>query len=122
MDRALTDGRGATLLYRKWPVESDAALDRQAYVLRPESAIAIAEAIVRASRAVAAGRNAALAAVRRLRGARRSAGLKVHPRELSWLDRIEKTVETIPDSEAELIAEMTVTVDTTRLVPADYAL
>jgi len=103
-------------------VETDAALEPQAYVLRPESAIAIADAIVRASTAVAAGRNSALAAVRRLRGARRDTGLKIHPRELSWLDRIEKTVETIPDNEAEFIAEMMATVDTTRFVPADYDL
>ena len=94
----------------------------QAYVLKPESAIAIAEAIVRASTPVAAGRNAALTAVRMLREAQSGGRLKIHPRELSWLDRIEKTVETIPENDAEFISEMMARVDTTRFVPADYDL
>jgi methanol--5-hydroxybenzimidazolylcobamide Co-methyltransferase len=122
MNRALADGPDAALLYRKWLVDSDAALDPQAYVLKPESAIAIAEAIVRASTPVAAGRNAALTAVRMLREAQSGGRLKIHPRELSWLDRIEKTVETIPENDAEFISEMMARVDTTRFVPADYDL
>src|SRR5262249_10191081 len=66
MTQALAQGRDAALLYRQWLVNSDAALDPQAYVLTPESAIAIAQAIVGAPTAVAAGRAAALTAVRRL--------------------------------------------------------
>ena len=43
MNEALADGRDAALLYRKWMVSSDASRDPQAYVLTPESAIAIAQ-------------------------------------------------------------------------------
>ena len=122
MNQALAEGRAGALLYQKWLVNSDAALDPQAYVLKPESAIAIAHAIVNAPTPVAAGRNAALTAVRLLREARKNGQLKIHPRELSWLDRIEKTVENIPESEAEFIGEMMGSVDTTKFVTADYDL
>lgn len=122
MNQALADGPAAALLYRKWLVDSDAALDPQAYVLKPESAIAIAQTIVNASTPVAAGRDAALTTVGLLREAQRAGQLKIHPRELSWLDRIEKTVETIPESESGFIDEMMGRVDTTKFVPADYDL
>jgi methanol--5-hydroxybenzimidazolylcobamide Co-methyltransferase len=122
MNQALADGRDGALRYRNWLVNSDAALDPQAYVLKPESVIAIAKAIVNAPTQVAAGRNAALTAVRLLREAHKEGRLKIHPRELSWLDRIEKSVETIPESESEFIGEMMGRVDTTKFVAADYDL
>ena len=122
MNQALADGRDAALLYRKWLVDSDAGLDPQAYVLKPESAIAIAKAMVNAPTPVAAGRNAALTAVQMLREAHSAKRLKIHPRELSWLDRIERSVGTIPENESEFICEMMGGVDTTKFVPADYDL
>ena len=72
MNQALADGRDGALLYQKWLVDSDAPLDPQAYVLKPESAIAIAQAIVNAPTPVAAGRDAALTAVRLLREAQKA--------------------------------------------------
>ncbi len=122
MNRALADGWNAAMLYRKWLVDSHALLDPQAYGLTPESAIAIASAIVKAQTPLAAGREAALTAVRLLQDAQKDSRLKIHPRELSWLDPIQKTVETIPDDEAEFIGEMMGCVDTTRFVAADYDL
>ena len=77
MNAALADGRDAALLYRKWMIASDAAKDPQAYVLTPDSAIAIAQAIVKAPDDYGAGKAAALTAIHLLRqanrdGARRS--------------------------------------------------
>jgi len=120
MNAALADGREAALLYRKWLVASDASRDPQAYVLTPDSAIAIAQAIVSAPTAYAAGKAAALTALRLIRGAHQDGALKVHPRELPWLDRLEKTVEALPEKEAEFIDEMMGQVDTTKFVAADY--
>jgi methanol---5-hydroxybenzimidazolylcobamide Co-methyltransferase len=122
MNLALAEGRDAALLYRKWLVNSDAPLDPQAYVLTPESAIAIAQAIVQAPSPVAAGKAAALTAVRLLREAQHDGRLKIHPRELPWLDRIQNAVETIPAGESEFIGEMMGLVDVTKFVPADYDL
>ena len=122
MNQALADGRDAALLYRKWMVNSDAFLDPQAYVLTPESAVTIAEAIVRATTPVEAGRVAALTGVRLIREAHRDGRLKLPPREVSWLDRIQKAAEAISASESEFSAEMMAEVDTTKFVAADYGL
>src|SRR5208282_3893738 len=67
MNAALADGRDAALQYRKWMIDSDAVLDPQAYVLTPESSIAIAKAIVAAPDYYSAGKAAALTAIHLLR-------------------------------------------------------
>jgi methanol--5-hydroxybenzimidazolylcobamide Co-methyltransferase len=120
MNEALADGRDAALLYRKWMVSSDASRDPQAYVLTPESSVAIAQDIISAPSAYAAGKAAALTALRLLRDAQRDGALKIHPREVPYLDRLQKTVEALPAQESEFIDEMMAEVDTTKFVAADY--
>lgn len=122
MNEALTDGRDSALLYRKWMISSDAHRDPQAYVLTPESAIAIAQAIVAAPDAYAAGKAAALTALRLLREAHQAHALQLHPREVPYLDRLQRTVEAMPTSEAEFIGKMMAEVDTTKFVAGDYGL
>jgi methanol--5-hydroxybenzimidazolylcobamide Co-methyltransferase len=122
MNQALADGRDAALLYQKWMVQSDAGLDPQAYVLTPQSSIAIAQAIVAAPTPLAAGQAAALTAIALLREGHRAGKLKLHPRELPWLDRMQKAVEALPSNEAEFIGDMMGEVDTTKFVAVDYAL
>jgi len=122
MNQALADGPEATLTYRKWMVSSDAGLDPQAYVLTPASCIAIAQAIVRSPNAYAAGKAAALTAVGLMRQAHEGGTLKILPREVPWLNRIQEAVEALPSTEDQFIAEMMGTVDITKFVPADYGL
>lgn len=120
MNAALADGRDAALLYRKWMVASDASRDPQAYILMPESVIAIADAIVRAPNPYAAGRAAALTALRLMREAHADGALKILPREVPYLDRLRKTIEALPAGETEFIDRMMARVDTTKFVAGDY--
>jgi methanol--5-hydroxybenzimidazolylcobamide Co-methyltransferase len=122
MNQALADGPDAASLYRKWMVNSDAALDPQAYVLTPESAVTIGQAIVSAPNEYAAGKAAALTAIKLMDEAHRDGRLKIPPRELPWLGRIQKAVEALPAGEDEFIGQMMGEVDTSRFVPADYGL
>ena len=122
MNQALADGRDAALLYRKWMIGSDAHLDPQAYILSPASAIAIAQAIVNAPTPYHAGKAAALTALRLIREAHRDGALKLLPREVPWLVRLQETLENLPASEAEFIDEMMGQVDTSKFVAADYGL
>jgi hypothetical protein len=89
-------------------------------VLTPDSAIAIAQAIVSAPSAYNAGKAAALTAVRLIRDAHRDGALKLVPREVPWLDRLQKAAEALPAKETEFITEMMAEVDTTKFVAADY--
>jgi methanol--5-hydroxybenzimidazolylcobamide Co-methyltransferase len=120
MNQALAGGREAALLYRKWMVDSDAALDPQAYILAPASAIAIAQAIVSSPNAYAAGKEAAKTALRLMCEAHEAGALKINPREVPWLNRMQKDVEGLPNSEDQFIADMLAIVDPTRFVAADY--
>ena len=122
MNQALADGPEAALLLRKWMVASDASLDPQAFVLSPESAIPIGQAIVTAPNRYAAGRAAARAALRLVRDGHRAGDLRLSRREIPWLDRIEKSLDSLPESEAEFVAQMMRSVDTSKFVAADYGL
>lgn len=122
MNRALADGPEASRLYRRWMVESDAALDPQAWILRPECVIELARVIVSADNPYIAGRSVALAAVRMLREAHGAGRLRIVPRELPWLDRLQKILESLPDSEARFIDSMVGCLDASRFSPAEYGL
>lgn len=121
-NRALAEGPEAARLLRKWLVESDAPLDPQAWILTPENAIALAQAIVRAPTPLAAGRNAGLEAVRLIQEAHRDERLRIPPRELPWLERIRRALESVPESEDAFVEQMLPAVDNTRFLPAEYDL
>jgi methanol--5-hydroxybenzimidazolylcobamide Co-methyltransferase len=120
MNEALADGRDAALLYRRWMVSSDASRDPQAFILAPENAIAIAQAIVSAPNAYAAGRAAGLTAISMLREGLAAGALKILPREKPWLDRLQAGLEDVPSTETEFIDRMMAQVDTTKFVARDY--
>ena len=122
MNEALADGRDAALLYRKWMVSSDAHRDPQAYILSPHSAIAIGGAIVAAPNNYEAGKAAARTALRLIRDGHKDGALKIQPRELPWLDRMDKCLEAMPDTEAAFISEMMGQVDTAKFVAGDYGI
>lgn len=122
MNQALADGHDAALQYRKWLVASDASLDPQAYVLTPESCIAIARAIVNAPNHYEAGKAAGLTAVKLLREAQKEGRVKIHKRELPWLERMQKTLEDLPADEGQFIDEMMSELDLSKFVAADYGL
>jgi methanol--5-hydroxybenzimidazolylcobamide Co-methyltransferase len=120
MNQALADGPDDALLYRKWMVASDASLDPQAYILSPESAIAIGGAIVRAPNHYAAGIAAARAALDLMRQGHKDGALKIAAREVPWLDRLQGTLDSLPAGESEFVDQMMARVDTTKFVPGDY--
>ncbi len=122
MNEALADGREAALTYRKWMVGSDAHRDPQAYILAPESAVAIAQAIVENDNPYAAGRAAAVTALRLIRQAHQDGALKLAARELPWLDRLQKALDSLPNSESQFIDEMMGRVSKEKFRPVDYGL
>ncbi len=122
MNQALGEGGDGALLYRKWMVESDVHRDPQAFVLAPENAVAIAQAIVSAPNPYQAGQAAGLTALERIRQGHKAGALKLLPREVPWLDRIQQALETLPTSESEFIDQMMGVVDTSKFIAADYGL
>lgn len=122
MNCALAEGKDSALMLRRWLVNSDAALDPQAWVLTPDSVIAIASAIVGAPDYYHAGIAAARCAVERLREAQAAGQLKIVPRELGFIDNLTEQLDALPDDESEFIAQQKGLVDAAKYLPAEYGI
>ncbi len=122
MNQASADGPAAAEMLKRWMVRSDAALDPQAYVLTPESTIAIARAIVKAPNHYEAGKAAALTAVSLLKEGLASGAVHIAEREVCWLDTIADAVSALPGEESAFIDAMMGQVDQTKFVAKDYDL
>jgi methanol--5-hydroxybenzimidazolylcobamide Co-methyltransferase len=122
MNAALADGPGAAAMLQRWLVRSDAALDPQAYILAPDSVVAVARSIVDAPDPYAAGKAAALTAVGLLRAAHQDGCLRLSPRETPMLDVIDDAVQALPDREDAFIDQMLPIVDTGKFVASEYGL
>ena len=122
MNQAWKDGRQAALQLQKWMVDSDAALDPQAFILTPVHAIKLGQSIVGAKSPYLAGKAVALCAIELLTQGHRNGLVKIDDREVGWLDAMRESVETLPDDEGQFIAQMMGMVDTSKFVPKDYAL
>jgi methanol--5-hydroxybenzimidazolylcobamide Co-methyltransferase len=103
-------------------VEPDAALDPQAVVLTPDSAVAFARTIADADSPYDAGRAVALQAVQILSEAREQGAVAIAERDARYLEIIEDGVTSLPDDEDAFIAQMMSQVDTSRFRPEDYGL
>ncbi len=120
MNRALAGGRESALTLRRWLVDSDAGLDPQAWVLRPESVIAVAQAVVDAPDYYRAGVAAARAALAELKTGHAAGAFKLEIREAVFLDRIEAQLDELPDNEPEFIEAQKQIVDAGKYLPTEY--
>jgi methanol--5-hydroxybenzimidazolylcobamide Co-methyltransferase len=97
---------GAERIYQNLLVESDIHLSPQALVLSPDSTWRVATAIVKESsayrRTVAAAREAAAI----IRDAVAAKLLDLSARERGWLDKIERSLDGLPEKEDQLIGTM----------------
>ena len=122
MNQASSEGPESRLQLRNWMVKSDAGLDPQAMILTPESCIGLAAAIVGEQTHYAAGIAVARKAIEILRETHKAGCLKIDPKEVAWLDRMEDELDDMPDAEEDFIEEMMDEVDLTKFSPADYDL
>ena len=107
---------------RDWLAESDARLDPQAYVLRPDIAIHLAGQIVKEPTPYLRTRRAALGALEVLRRAVGLGELRLPKPELRWLDNLSAQAESLPEDEEEFVARMLGQVDRSKIRLEDYGL
>jgi len=102
----IASDKGEALRLRDWLTESDEWLSPQAAVLSPEATMSIARAIVSQKgyydRTIAAG----LAAVGILRAGIHRKQLTLRVKEVQWLDRIERELNSLAADETKLTEEM----------------
>lgn len=119
---AASDGPEAARQLRDWLVRSDAALDPQAYILTPDSVIALAQAIVSADTPYHAGVAVAREAVALLNAAREAGAVAIPEREVRWLDMMAAQLDGLPEDEDEFIGQQLAGADASAFRAADYDL
>jgi methanol--5-hydroxybenzimidazolylcobamide Co-methyltransferase len=107
---------------RDWLVDSDACLDPQAWVLRPDVVLRIAAQITKEVTPYRQTRIAAQCAGKELAEAAESGNLKLNPREKRWLDKLRKEIDGLPDGEEELIEEMAIGTFASKFIAGEYGL
>lgn len=98
--------KGHRLLMRDLLVDSDAYLDPQAYILKPDVVFEISQEIVKTQNPFERTLNSVNKALEILRRAVGAKELVLDEREAHWLDLLSSQVEEIPEDEEEFIDEM----------------
>ena len=119
---AISHGPEDALHLRDLHVESDSPLDPQAYVLRPDIVVEIASEILKAPNHFTRTKQAARTGIRVLKDAIDKGKIKVSPRELPWLDRMEQETEELPDDVEKAWAAVRDRLDLDKIRLQDYDL
>jgi len=122
MNTALAKGRGEARQLRDWLVESDAALDPQAYVLRPDVVLRLSKQIIAEKSAYPRTRRAVLATMDELRQAHQTGAVRIPAREVRWLDILQRQADSLPESETDFVQEMLATIEPGVFLPEEYGL
>jgi methanol--5-hydroxybenzimidazolylcobamide Co-methyltransferase len=122
LNTAAKGGPAGARQLRDWLVDSDSALDPQAYVLRPDVVIDISRKFIAAPTPFLRARAAALASIEAMRKGHAAGKLDISGRELPWLDTMEAQIEEAPDDEEKFVEEMLDACKSEKFVPAKYDL
>ena len=102
----VASSQGRALVLRDWFVASDAGLDPQAHVLRPDVVLKLAAQIVAEPTGYRRVRTAARATLAELRTAYQDGAFTLTRAEIGWLNRLSKQAEQLPEDEDEFIASV----------------
>jgi methanol--5-hydroxybenzimidazolylcobamide Co-methyltransferase len=122
MNTARSHGKAAAQQLQRWLVESDVATDPQAFIISPESSVALARVIVGSSSHYHAGVAVARKAVELLRDAHGKGKLRIPPNEIIWFDTLQDTLDDLPENESEFTVQQLGAADHSRFLPEEYGL
>ena len=122
MNIARSHGKASAQQLQRWFVESDVATDPQAFIISPNSAVKLAEAIVSSRPHYHAGVAVARTAVDLLRSAHAKRNLRIEPNEIIWFDNMQDELDELPESESKFIDQQLAKADTSRFLPQEYEL
>ena len=122
MNVASSRSNGDARRLRDWLVESDASLDPQAFVLRPDVVLRLAKSIMEESTPYSRTRRAILAVLQEIQQAHHRGEVKILTREIRWLDTLQKQADALPEAEEELISEMLQSPEAAHFLPEEYGL
>lgn len=107
---------------RDWLTESDASLDPQAWVLRPDVVLRLSAKMMEAPDAYTRTLLGVQAALEELRAAHEAGNVRIPEREVSWFDLLEQQLEDMPGTEEGLTGEMLAGPLADKFLPEEYGL
>jgi methanol--5-hydroxybenzimidazolylcobamide Co-methyltransferase len=113
---------GKAVQLRDWLVESDAGLDPQAYVLRPDVVLDLAGQIVAEPTPYLRTRRGALATLQTLRDAADAGAFVLSKSEQRWLARLSEQSEELPEDEDSFIENSLMRIDMSKVCLDQYDL
>jgi methanol---5-hydroxybenzimidazolylcobamide Co-methyltransferase len=122
MNTAAQSGLDGARQLRDWAAASDAGLDPQAFVLRPDVVLELAAEIIAEPTAYLRTRRAAQATLTRLRQAGDDGELVYSKIEQRWLERLSKAADELPDDETAFIEQMIPQIDLEKIRLDQYDL
>ena len=122
MNVASSHGPASARALRDWVSESDATLDPQAYVLRPDVVLDLSAQIIAEPTPYLRTRRAAQAALACLRQAGANGELTYSNLERRWLDKLSRSADELPENEQEFTATMISLVNKTKVRLEEYGI
>ena len=122
MNTASSHGKESAQQLQRWLVESDAALDPQAFILSPKSSVALARVIVESDSHYHAGAAVANKAIELLCSAHSNGKLRIEPNEVAWFDIMQDSLDELPEPEWEFIERHLALTERSRFLPEEYDL
>ncbi|MFZ0431012.1 MAG: methyltransferase MtaB domain-containing protein, partial [Acidobacteriota bacterium] len=123
MNTVLSSPPAQARLLRDWLSDSDAPLDPQAWLLKPEVVLRVSEEIARFSDPYLQTKAAVGAGLQELQAAFCSGTLQLSERERPWLDRMFDEFSKLPETEDRLIERMLADASVAgRIVAAEYGI
>jgi len=120
MNTAASHGPQAARTLRDWWVESDAGLDPQAFVLRPDVVLELSGEIIAEPTPYLRTRRAALAVLARLRKAAAENQIQLSKLETRWLEKLSRQADELPEDEERLIAQIAPGLDPAKVRLEEY--
>jgi len=122
MNTAMASSKSDACRLRDWLADSDAALDPQAYVLKPDIVLEISEKIISETDPYLQTRCAVHAAIKAIREGIAADRLHLPERELRWLDKLEKQADALPEDESILTEKILQSPQGAKCLPEEYGI
>lgn len=122
MNAAISIGPDAAAMLQRCLVQSDAALDPQAFILTPPNVIELAREIVAHQDAYQAGVAVARKAIDLLEQGLSAGHVQIHKREQPWLAMMRNTLDDQPDDIDNFISQQAPLIDANKCRLAEYDL
>jgi len=122
MNLALKDNADSSLKYRNWMIESDASLDPQAYIFRPENILYLSRKMSEAESPYNMVLTAVSETLHLLRNAINKGDINVNSKENRWLELLSIQYEGLPTDEGSLIGLISTGKYADKFIPGEYGL